>query len=248
MLMEEMGDTKMKYRRLSFGSYFIICSQNYNKRLTNLNLAEYEEIEYRHGRHTHRVNFQVRYEAHRQCIQIIFQQTADRSDWRANLEFPEKLYDAFTFEGRKIQMRVHGGWGDMWKACRDAVRAKTAGLLGEHPDAYIEVIGWSLGSALAQICAEDVYYRFGIKPYLYTYGSVKPFMGRRTYMYVRRCCEKAYNFYDHCDIVGYMVPFGWCRAINHVKVKSERFCIAKLFNPRKFHTLYDDNSLYEGIE
>ena len=55
--------------------------------------------------------------------------------------------------------------------------------------------------------AEDIYFKFGKKPYLYTYGSVKPFYGKKTYEYVKQCCTEAYNFKFKEDIVGYMVPF-----------------------------------------
>ena len=94
----------------------------------------------------------------------------------------------------------------MWLACQQFVRAEVKEQLDAHPGCYKEVFGWSLGSALAQLAAEDIYFKFGIKPYLYTYGSVKPFYGKDTYKFVKSCCEEVYNFYDWCDCVGYMVP------------------------------------------
>jgi hypothetical protein len=151
--------------------------------------------------------FQVRFDEARNCIQVIFEQTSSMSDWRVNFNFASKIYDKFTFDGKLIQLKVHRGWGGMWLVCQQTVREKVKALLEAHPNCFIEVIGWSLGSALAQLCAEDIYFKFGVKPYLCTYGSVKPFFGRDTYRFVKSCCEEAYNFYDHCDIVGYMVPF-----------------------------------------
>lgn len=236
----------MDYKRLNFWEYFIICSENYNKKETNLELAKYEEVFYKHHGHTHITNYQVRYDLNRHCIQVIFQQTACKSDWVANFEFSEKIYDSFSFNGKKLQMRVHRGWGDMWKACQDKVRSRIKSYLHMYPDSYIEVFGWSLGSGLAQIAAEDIYFKFNIKPYLYTFGSVKPFSGKKTYNYAKGCCAAAYNFYDHCDIVGYMVP--WYKAINHIKIKAERFCIIKLFKPHTYHTLYDQENLYNNIK
>ena len=87
------------------------------------------------------------------------------------------------------------------------VRDDIKDLMLKHPGAFVEVFGWSLGSGIAQLAAEDIYFKFGVKPYLYTYGSVKPFFGKQSWKYVSTCCEKVYNFYDWCDIVGYMVPF-----------------------------------------
>jgi hypothetical protein len=166
-------------------------------------------------------------------------------DWLTNFDFSSKLYDKFTFESKLIQLKVHRGWGNMWLACQQDIRAKVADLMAKHPKCFIEIFGWSLGSALAQLAAEDIYFKFGVKPYLYTYGSVKPFYGKDTYNFVKNCCTEAYNFYDHCDIVGYMVPFfGW-KAINHCKVKLEKFSFIKLFKPHTYHTKYDVCGQYD---
>lgn len=162
---------------------------------------------YTYKGHEFIAEYEVRFDEKRNCIQAIFQQTKEKSDWLVNFSFAKKVYDKFTFDGKIIQLKMHGGWATMWLALQDVVRAEIDALLTEHPDCDIEVFGWSLGSGIAAIAAEDIYFKFGIKPYLYTYGSVKPFYGKDTYNYVLNCCKAAYNFYDHCDIVGYMVPF-----------------------------------------
>ena len=229
----------MEYKRLNFEDYFTICSSNYNNLETNLEIANYISIPYTYKGANYTAEYQVRFDTQRNCIQVILQQTTSISDWRVNLDFPSKFYDKFTFDGRLIQLKIHRGWGNMWLVCQTAIRIEVAKLLQEHPNCYIEIFGWSLGSGLAQLAAEDIYFKFGIKPYLYTYGSVKPFFGKDTYNFVKACCAEVYNFYDHCDIVGYMVPlFGW-RAINHCKVKLERFSPIKLFKPKTYHTNYD---------
>lgn len=235
------------YRRLNYEDYFIICSGICAEK-PDLERAEYKSVEYRHRGHAHSAEYQVRYDEARDCIQAIFQATAGKSDWRANFEFPAKIYDEFTYEGEIIQLRVHGGWGDMWLAAQDSVRKEFLALLEAHPGADVEVFGWSLGSAMAQLAAEDLYFKFGVKPHLYTYGSVKPLFGKKTWEYCRSCCASAHNFYDHCDIVGYMVPLlGW-RAIAHDKVRGERFCLTKLLKPQIYHCLYNDPSLYKGLD
>lgn len=235
----------MDYKRLNFEDYFTICSENWNNLNTSLDIADYTSIPYNYKNKDYRVEYQVRFDEKRNCIQVIFQQTDSKMDWFANFDFAANMYNKFTFEGKLIQLKVHRGWGNMWLVCQQAVRAKVADLLENHKGCYIEIFGWSLGSGLAQLAAEDVYFKFGIKPYLYTFGSVKPFYGKKTHNFVKSCCAEAYNFYDHCDIVGYMVPFiGW-RAINHCKVKLEKFSIIKLFNPLKYHTKYDNRGQYE---
>jgi len=238
----------MEYKKLAFEDYFTICSENWNDLDTDLRIAKFEEVKYIYKKKEYIAEYQVRLDSARQCIQVIFQQTYEKSDWVVNFDFPTKIYDKFTFDGQLIQLRAHGGWVRMWLAMQDIVREKIGKLLANHPNFYIEVFGWSLGSGIAQLAAEDIYFKFGKKPYLYTYGSVKPFFGKKTYEYVKSCCAAAYNFYDHCDVVGYMVPFfGW-RAINHIKVKLEKhFCITKLFNPWKYHTKYDMPELYKDV-
>ena len=235
----------MEYKRLPFEDYYTICSGNWNNLETNLAIAAYESISYNYRNRQYAVEYQVRFDELRNCIQVILQQTSDKMDWLTNLDFPSKVYDKFTFDNNLIQLRVHRGWGNMWLVCQKEIRNKIEELLNKHSNCYIEVFGWSLGSALAQLAAEDIYFKYNIKPYLYTFGSVKPFFGRTTYNFVKSCYTEAFNFYDHCDIVGYMVPFlGW-RAINHCKVKRERFSILKLFKPLTYHTKYDTPGQYE---
>ena len=236
------------YKRLNFEDYFIICSQNWNNVQTDLELAEYKSIHYTRKGKDYSVEYQVRYDENRNVIQCIFQQTYGKSDWRANFTFPHKIYDKVTFNGKLIQLKVHRGWGDMWLACQDAVREEIKLLLDIHREVEIEVFGWSLGSAIASLCAEDVYFKFGKKVHLFTYGSVKPFFGKKTIKYVRQSCIECYNFYMNNDIVGGMVPFlGW-RAINHYKLKEDRFCLFRLFKPQYYHTIYDKKELYTKVK
>lgn len=233
------------YKRLNFGDYFTICSNNWWNIPTTLKLAEYKSIKYTRKKKTYSVEYQVRFDNDRNAIQVILQQTASKSDWRANFDFPHKIYDKVTFDNKLIQLKVHRGWGDMWLACQDTIRDEIKLYLSIYPNAEIEVFGWSLGSAIAQLAAEDIYFKFKKKCHLFTFGSVKPFFGKKTMKYVKQCCAEAYNFYDVNDIVGRMVPLlGW-KAINHCKVKLDRYCIIRLFNPQKYHTHYHVSRLYE---
>ena len=163
----------MKYKKLDFEDYFTICSDNWNDLETDLELAKYKDVPYQYKGKTFYANYQVRFDSKRNCIQAIFQQTYQKSDWIVNFDFPKKVYDQFTFDGKLIQLRAHGGWVRMWLVIQDVVRDDIKDLLLKHPKAFIEVFGWSLGSGIAQLAAEDIYFKFGVKPYLYTYGSVK---------------------------------------------------------------------------
>lgn len=242
----------MKHQRLNFEDYFTICSDNYNGIKTNLKLPIFKEIDYKSSPKKKRSNrilqYCVRYDKERQCIQVIFQQTASLSDWKVNFNFKENIYDSFLWNGKIIQLKCHRGWKQMWLAGQDQIRKEIKFLLAKFPDSFIEIFGWSLGSGIAQLAAEDVYHYFKIKPYLYTFGSVKPFYGEESHLFLLQCCQECYNFMNNNDIVTKMPPFkGWF-AINPIKVSFNKTCLFRFLNPWKYHTCYDKPELYQNIE
>ena len=123
-----------------------------------------------------------------------------------------------------------------------------------HPDAEVEIIGWSLGSGQAMLCAQDLFYNYNVKARLFTYGSVNPFKTnifnrRKIKRYLNECCKEVYNFADRSDIVSYLpfrLIFGFIK-IRRVNIKG-RFKLFGLFNPKKYHTHYDDEELYSKIK
>ena len=65
--------------------------------------------------------------------------------------------------------------------------------------------------------------------------------------YLAQCYEEAWNFGDWCDVVTYMVPLPRYFKFNKVKLKQCKFCIAKLFNPNKYHTEYWKAEYYKDL-
>ena len=191
----------------------------------------------------------MHYEADRDVIQINFEQTDSKVDWFVNFMFVQKYYDSFEDSGDKITLRVHNGWAAMYKAMKHRIRNKLDYYLQLHPTAEVEIVGWSLGSGQAMLCAQDLYHNFGIRSYLYTYGSVNPyktniFNRRKIKRYLNRCCKAIYNFSDKSDIVTYL-PFRIWGFIKPKRVNVGSFCIFKLFNPNKYHTHYNEEELYK---
>jgi hypothetical protein len=121
-----------------------------------------------------------------------------------------------------IQLKTATGWGDMYSCVKWKIRNAVSELMRKHNgiDIYVEIIGWSLGSALAQLCAQDLYFNMGIKSHVFTFGSVKPWCGLNKNMraYLKSCYEECFNFYCKEDIVGYMVPLLGRFALNHTKL------------------------------
>ncbi len=250
-----------EYKRLTFREYFINTSEDYTHTGELTRHIRYAAFKYYSSRLqraiglAHEVNYDVHYEEDRDVIQLNFQRTLDKSDWVANVfEFSSKYYAAIEFKGRPLQLRVHHGWGNMYKAIKYTVRKRWQRIHEKHPHAHTEVLGWSLGAGIACLCAQDLNYNFGIKPYLYTFGSVRPFKAahrdtERLREYLDTVCTECLNFSDVNDLISYMPPFRGFMMINRVDVGlTMKKSFFKLMHPLKYHIHYDTPALYENIE
>lgn len=248
----------MEYRRLPFEQYFIDNSEDHNKTGAARRAVVYRAEEYACGwlerffHMHHEVNYEIFYEADRDVIQINFQKTNGNSDWFANIaEFSSRYYDSIDFEGDQLQLRVHHGWAEMYKCIKHEIRDAWQLLHIAHPNAYTEIIGWSLGSGQAILCAQDLNYNFGVKSYLYTYGSVRPFRYTRknraqTQRYLDSICTECYNFANVNDVVTYMPPFYGFTMPRRIDLGTEKVTIGRLLNPYYYHVIYDDAELYKS--
>ena len=251
----------MEYRRLPFAQYFINTSEDYNKTGKATYEVIYTSFSYDHGglsaklKIRHEVNYEIHYEPDRDVIQLNFQKTVGFMDWFANIfEFSSKYYDAIEFEGAPLQLRVHHGWGDMYKSIKRDVRARWQQLHEEHPAAETEILGWSLGSGQAILCCQDLNYNFGTKPHLFTFGSVRPLKSvrsndERMRSYMSTLCTECWNFSDINDIVTYMPPFKGFMMIRRVDVAADtKRTLWRLLHPFRYHTKYDVPELYAKYE
>ena len=240
------------YARLEFNQYFIDTSDDYNNTGKARFHIKYKSKPFKYKNKTCYSNWETHYEEDRDVIQVNFEQTHGMRDWLVNFMFIEKYYGKFKYKGKNIQLRVHNGWAKMYKNIKHEVRDEVSALLQLHPSAEVEVIGWSLGSGQAMLCAQDLFYNFDIKSHLFTYGSVNPFKTnifnrRRTRNYLKDCCKEVYNFSDLSDIVTY-VPFRFWGFIKIKRVNLGWFNIFGLFNPWKYHTHYDREDLYKKVK
>jgi hypothetical protein len=186
---------------------------------------------------------------YRSKLWCAIEKTNGDEDWGDNFNFPKQLYDSFTWEGHEIKLYVHTGWGNMYHALKHDMHVDFEEVMNEHPDAYVESIGWSLGSGEAQLGVQDLNYKYHIKPYLYTYGSVNPFWyapnDKVTAAYLQSTFEVGYNFCHKSDIVTYQPPFPCYHMLNRVNVG--KFHPVGLLDPWKYHTMYDNAELYKDI-
>ena len=240
------------YTKLKYEQYFIDTSSDINNTgRTSFNI-EYKSIDYEYNGILTHANYCVRYDEKRDVIQVHFEGTKDIPDWFTNFIFLPKYYDSFVWENKKITLKVHKSWAAMYKVMKYFVRKEVMELKELHKDAYVEVIGWSLGSGQAMLCVQDLNYNFGIKSHLYTFGSVNLFKTnifnrRKTKKYLRSCCNSYHIFCNKNDIVTYVVPriFGF--------IKYDRLNVKKKFNPfsmfrvLKNHFIYDKEEIYSKI-
>lgn len=247
----------MAYRRLPFEEYFINTSEDYTHTGRVTYPVHYVAVPYnttklgkRLGIH-HEVNYEIHYEPERDVIQMHFQRTLDAMDWFANIfEFASRYYRAIEFEGEPLQLRVHHGWADMYLAIKREVREQWQTLHEQHPTAETEILGWSLGSGIASLCCQDLNYNFGVKPYLYTFGSVRPFKCTvlnkdRMRRYLSTLCADCENFADVNDLISYMPPFRGFTMIHRVNVGTDKKrTFFRLLHPLLYHIRYDRKELY----
>ncbi len=244
-----MNNEVKKYRRDKFENYFVNTSRGEWGGTPTVKF-DYDVFEYTYKGKQYNAYYKVLYEPERNVIQLYFKETTDKTGWRANFDFASKYYDAFQFEGKDIQLKTATGWGRMYNSMKWYIRNAVKALLDDHPGVEIEIIGWSLGSALAQLCAQDLYFNYKIRGHVFTFGSVKPWYGKNKEMrsYLKHCYQECYNFGDNNDIVAYLVPFPGYFKMNKITVKQDKLALHRLFNPKKYHTEYWKESLYSEID
>ncbi len=250
----------MTYRRLPYEEYFINTSEDYTHTGKVTYPVKYIAVKYNTTKFfkffglAHEVNYEIHYEPDRDVIQMHFQRTLGAIDWVANIfEFSSRYYRAIEFEGEPLQLRVHHGWGNMYLAIKREVREKWSELHEMHPTAATEILGWSLGSGIACLCCQDLHYNFGVKPYLYTFGSVRPFKctplnKKRMHAYLATLYTDCLNFANVNDLITYMPPFRGFTMIRRVDVGTERKrTFFRMLHPLRYHVRYDDADLYGKV-
>ena len=250
----------MAYRHLPFEEYFINTSDNYLHSGRASYPVRYSAVKYNSSKFfktlgiSHRVHYEIHYEQDRDVIQIHFRGALGVGDWVVSVfESAGRYYDAIDFEGEPLQLLVHRGWGKMYRAVKRVIRGKWSELHELHPDAATEIIGWSLGSGIASLCCQDLNFNFGVKPYLYTFGSVRPFKytpqnKERMCRYLSTLYTDCENFADVNDLFGYLPPFRGYTMIRRVDVGTERKrSWFRLINPLRYHLWYSRPDLYRKI-
>lgn len=184
-------------------------------------------------------------------IRLLFKESDSKLDWFHNLAYFSKVYKKQT-----SVLIAHHGFANAYKTANDVIMTTLIRLANEFPDYKVVIAGWSNGGASAQLAAEDYNYRTrsdkanvntGRKAILVTFGAPKVFVGKKCRNYVLSCCEKVIQVANRNDIVTYLPPFPWFKhVLLSVKLRvGDKFSIIKIFNPWKYHTMYDQIDLYK---
>ena len=92
-----------------------------------------------------------------------------------------------------------------------------------------------------------------MKPYLYTFGSVRPFQctplnKKRMQKYFETLYTGCANFADQNDLITYLPPFRGFMMIRRVRLGTDlKRSFFRLLHPLKFHVHYDLPELYRKL-
>lgn len=170
-------------------------------------------------------------------LYLLFQESVGW-DWLYNFfawPIPVKPY-----KDMKDKWLVHYGLIKVYKSARDVIMNAVKESYKEGMKVIVG--GFSHGGGLAQIASEDIFYQLSVKPEVILFGSMRPFMGKKTLEYAVSCFnEDSRSYQNGTDIVPYLPPYGKTLKFKHI---GEKFNLFKIFKAGKYHEGYGEESLY----
>lgn len=181
------------------------------------------------------VDYKIVLKKDKEELDVFFLGSNSKADWKNNFNFPVKVY-----KKQESCILAHRGFVKAFKSANDEIFDKIEEMLLKSKvdisKTKVCFIGHSFGGAMAVLSAEDFWFRFRVKPNVYTYGSPRVLFGNKSKNYVRSCINEIVQFSHRNDIVTYVPPM-----YKHVEeMKIGKFYLKGLFNPQKYHLIYDD--------
>lgn len=167
-------------------------------------------------------------------IYLMFEESTSDTDWKVNFTFPSKVY-----KHQSEFYLVHKGYVDSWKSCNDEIIKDFIKTCNIAPTFTPTVIGWSYGGAMAQLAAEDFFFRTGTKPDLTTFGSPKILYGLFTKKHFKNSMNIVKEYKNINDFVTWCIPLPFVHHINKIKCNS-KFNLLKIFKTEYNHTHYNE--------
>lgn len=159
-----------------------------------------------------------------------------------------KYFPKRPYKNMKDVWKVHFGMAIIYGSIRDEIIENVKKFV-DNGGTKIYVGGWSQGGGVSQLCAEDIYYQFQIKPILTTFGSLRVGWGKKAWNHIADSVEKESICYENgSDIVPHLPLRIWgFKNLLGVHI-GEKFNLFKIFNTPKYHSAYGDSALYTSEE
>lgn len=218
-------------------------SYNYKDLFVNIKESDYTEV----GETDFNVFEGVDLVTNQKAAIITFQSTNWSEDLKTDLSCCAQSVKAYS--GWENKLKYHKGFFLQYHEARDTIINMVSSI---KANSYI-VAGWSLGGALATICAEDIKYHFGVKPVLIVYESPNVCSNNATVkaIYNSIDLDRSIAFVNGDDLVPHLPFFPFTRKLKNlivwlkynkkgVLIKKPHFNIFKcLFNLVGFHVDVD---------
>lgn len=170
-------------------------------------------------------------------IRVMFQESKQKLDWFFNF-----LFMLFPVVIGWCPYWFSVGWWASWKSGRNLIMRSITDVIIEHPKYKVEVCGFSFGGAIAQICGIEIYEATGIKSDLITFGSPKPLFNFFTKLKAKRCFNSITQYAHWSDIVTWCPPLIGYHNVKNIRLG--KFNFKDLFNPKKYHQIYNQEEIY----
>ena len=172
-------------------------------------------------------------------LRLLFQGTASKEDVRIDLQFP-----VVPYKRQNVVWYGCKGWVKAYKSCNDKIMKLLVGYMEIFPGYTIEVAGHSLGGVYAIYAAEDIFYRFCIKPEVITFGCPKCIWGKSSKNYMNSCFSSIKQYRNINDFITYLPPFIGYKHINETLLDI-KFKFSELFNVDSNHHIYGVEKYYK---
>lgn len=170
-------------------------------------------------------------------IRVMFQESKQKLDWFFNF-----LFMIFPVIIGSCPYWFSVGWWTAWESGRNLILYSIIDKIVERPKYKVQVCGFSLGGAIAQICGIEIFETIGIKSDLITFGSPKPLFNFFTKLKARRCFNSITQYAHWSDIVTWCIPLIGYHNVKNIRLG--KFNFKDLFNPKKYHQIYNQEEIY----
>lgn len=136
------------------------------------------------------------------------------------------------------------GWKKVFDGCKTQIFEELIRAINEHKSYMVEISGHSYGGAISVIAGIELCKETKIKANIITFGAPNPLIGLWSKYVSRLYLGKVTQYAHWSDIVTYCPPLLGYHDVKNIRLG--KFSFKGLFDPYKYHLIYDKEDLYEG--